>query len=125
MAAPTLTTGSVITFSSGFIAQPLRVSISGIEREFIDSTHMGTTGARTFVPASLYDPGTIEIGMKFDASTIMPITGAMEAVTVDFPGTINNWSASGALMSFDVTGELEDHYEATATIKLSGLITVA
>ena len=91
----------------------------------IDSTHLGTTGARTFVPGGLYDPGTVEVTMKFDASTLMPITGAAETVTVDFPGLTNNWSASGFLTSFEVTGELEDHLEATASIKLSGVITIA
>lgn len=124
MAAPTLTTGATFTFSSSFLAQPLSVNWSGIERTVIESTHFGTTGGRTFAFGSLYDPGTLTVRHKFDATLIMPITGAIETVTVNFPGAVDSWQCSGALQSFDFSGELEDHVEATSVIKLTGTISV-
>jgi len=115
-------TGTSITFSSGFFAEILSVGHSGISREDIDITHMGTTVAREFMPSDLYEPGELSVELAFDPSTPPPITGAAETITVTFPDA-STAAASGYLSSFDYTDPLEEKMTATATIKFSGAIT--
>lgn len=130
MAATTIGTGTTVTFgTSGFTAQVLEVGWSGIEREAVDSTHMGTTTARSFIPSSLYDPGEIEMEVAFDGDDAPPISAAAETITVEFAkkasGSTNGaqWAATGFLTGVEVTAPLEDKMTATLTIKLSGEIT--
>lgn len=116
-------TGTSITFASGFMAEILNVNHSGISREAVDDTHMGTTTARSFQPSDLYDPGELSVELQFDETTKPPITNASETVTVTFPsGT--TWAATGFMTGFEYTDPLEDKMTATATLKFSGDITV-
>ena len=123
MAAPIISTGASITFSSGFLAQITSINHSGIERPAIDTSHFGTTTARTFIVGSLFDAGTLEVGLVFDPDTKMPITGAAESVTITYSDG-STWVASGFLTGFTVTAQLEERVEATATLKFTGDITV-
>lgn len=130
MAATTLGTGTTVTFgTSAFSAQLLSVDWSGIERESVDTTHMGTTDARTFMGGSLYDPGEIEMEIAFDGDDTPPIAGAAETITVEFgkksSGSTNGakWAGTGFVSEFEVTSPLEDKMEATMTVKMSGAIT--
>lgn len=122
-------TGITIAFgTSAFQAQILGVSITGMERESIDTSHMGTTDWKTFMPAKLTDPGSLELKIAFDPDDQPPITGAAETITVtwpiqDAPGTSANWSAQGFVTEFEVTAELEEKMEADVTVKLSGSVT--
>ncbi|MCH8853917.1 MAG: hypothetical protein IID41_14890, partial [Planctomycetes bacterium] len=119
-----LGTGTSITFASGFFAEITDVSWDGIEREFIDKSHMGSTDAREFLIGDLYDPGSLTIQIHFQEATVPPITGTFETVTVLFPGGAS-MAASGALQSFSISDPLEDKMVATAVIKFSGVITWA
>ena len=130
MAATTIGTGTTITFgTSGFTAQLNEVNWDGIERGAVDSTHMGTTDARTFIPTTLYDPGEIELEVAFDGDDAPPIGGAVETITVEFAkknsGSANGarWAANGFVTGFQVTVQLEDKMMGTMTVKLSGAIT--
>jgi len=118
-------TGSTITFSSGFFGEILSIGWSGISREAIETSHMGTTGGRTFIPGDLYDPGELSVELNFEATddVTTPIAAAAETVTVTFPGS-DTWAASGFMTSFEITDPLEDKMTASATIKFSGDITV-
>jgi len=123
-------TGASITFSSGFMAEILDIKWSGISRAAIDSTHMGTTTARTFDPATLFDPGELGVELALDPGTRPPIDSAAESVTVTLPngaagasGT-STWQAQGFLTEFEWGAPLEDKMTATAKLKFSGDITV-
>jgi len=124
-------TGSTITFSSGFFGEILSIGWSGINREAVETSHMGTTGGRTFIPGDLYDPGELSVELNFEATddVTTPITSAAETVTVTIPNsptatTVSTWAASGFMTSFEVTDPMEDKMTASATIKFTGDITV-
>lgn len=121
-------TGATITFSSSFFGKIRNISWSGISRPSIDTTHTGTTTARTFTPGDLYDAGELQVEVLFAAETAAPITGAAETVTVTLPsegaGSTSTWAASGFLTGFEFQSPLEEMQVATATIKFSGAITV-
>ncbi len=86
-------TGATIVFgTSGFTAEVMSISIDGIDRESIETTHLGTTvpaanqyGGRTYIPGDLADPGTTTIEINFNPDTLPPIGLAAETITITFP----------------------------------------
>jgi len=121
-------TGATVTFDSGFFAEIISANWNGIERPSIDTTHTGTTTARTFVPGSLYDPGELEVEIAWAAETEPPYGGAAETCTLQVPssgtGGTSTWAASGFMINFSGSVPLEERQTATGTIKLTGAITV-
>lgn len=118
-------TGTTITFDSGFFAEILDVDWSGISREAIETSHMGTTDARTFTPGDWIDAGEITVEMAFVPGTEPPWDSAAETVTVSFPAASSTtWAASGFMTGFQVSSTPEERMTASATIKLSGDITI-
>ncbi len=128
MGVPDVGTGAAITFASGYFGEITGFSMDGMERPSIDTTHLGTTNARTFIPGDLYDPGELAVELQFDTQTLPPFSATAETVTVTFPltsgGTTTTWAASGFLTSFNYDVPLEDLNTASATVKLSGQVTV-
>ena len=118
-----VSTGLSITFSTGFFAEILTGKWTGYERPSIDTTHMGTTTARTYTPGSLADPGQLEVELLFDPTTKPPINSAAETVTVTHSDA-TTWAASGFMMEFEWDSPLEDRAVANAVIKFSGDVTV-
>jgi hypothetical protein len=117
-------TGTALTFS-GFTMELLGVSWTGIERAAIDSSHMGTTGGRTFLDGDLYDPGEVVADVHLNTTEAPPITGITTTLTITFPAnTVTNdtWTASAFMTGFEFTDPLEDKMTATATFKCSGSI---
>lgn len=129
MATPVVFTGTTITFSGGFFTGTLlELSWSGIERAALEisnsnQVNLGTPiYGRQFTPGKLYDPGEIVLRLLFDETMTPPIVGAAETITVTFPSA-NTWAASGFLTQFETTGQVDDLFEARATLKLSGNVT--
>ena len=123
-------TGTTITFgTSGFQAQILSVDWGSIEREAIDTTHMGTTGYKSFIPSKLVDPGEIELEIAFDPDDFPPVDGAAETITVTWPlqssgsSTPASWNCSGFVTSFEAQAPLEEKMTGNMTIKCSGTIS--
>ena len=124
-----ITTGATVVFgTSAFSAELLSIGLPSIARGMIDTTHMGTTVARTHQPVDLIEWGELEIEFNFDPNNEPPIDGAAETITITFP--IPSGGASGAtiagsgfMTAFSVTAPLEDKMTATATIKWSGDLT--
>ncbi len=118
-------TGITIAFSSGFLAEIQDVTWSGIHRDSIKSSHAGTTTAHTFSPSDLYDPGELQVEIHHDPSVKPPINGAAENITVTWPDAgAATWVVSGFMTDYEVKSPLEDKIIATATLKLSGDVTV-
>lgn len=124
-------TGSTIVFgTSGFSADITNFSISGLTREVIDVSHLGTSpagageiGSREYLAGDLSDAGEISINGNFNPDLIPPIEGAPETITVTFPeGAI--WTFSGQMTSYGQETPLEDKMSFTATVKAVGPITV-
>lgn len=121
-------TGTTVTFgTSGFTADILNVDWSGISRESIQTSHMGTTSDHTFMPVDLVDNGTIVMEIAFVATLSPPIitNGPTETVTVAFAGSGTTWAASAFQTEFQIGAPLEDKMTGTLTMKVTGGITIA
>ena len=116
--------GITITFASGFLAEITDTTPPEMSREAIDTSHTATpNGAMTFIPSDLIDYGECQVELNFDESESPPITSDAEAVTITFPsGT--TWSFSGFLTNYSAAAPIDDRMTATATIKVSGAITI-
>ena len=121
-------TGSTVTFgTSGWAGEILDINFDGFNREAIDTTHLGTTTARTFMPSDLYDPGELTLEVQFDGDDGPPIAAA-ETITITFPlksgdTTAGNWAGSGFVTGFSFGLPLEGKQTGTMTIKFTGAIT--
>lgn len=132
MASAAVDVGTGLTISmSSFFAQIVDMSISGISRASIPTSHMGTAapgdnnfGNMTFIPGDLSDPGELSVEIHFNPDTEPPIDQPAEAIVVTFNGGAT-WTTSGFLTNFDVGVPLEDKMTGTATVKFSGNVTHA
>lgn len=125
--AATIGTGATVTFSSGYLAEIISIQGSGTNRASIATSHLGTTGGMTYIPAKLYDPGTLTVELQMVPGTtpITPLTAAAETITVTFPDTgAATYAASGFMTGFDYSIPLEDRVTQTVNIQFSGNITV-
>ena len=129
-------TGAALTLDS-FTANILSINHSGVERESVPTSHLGTVAARTFLEGDLYDPGEFEIEYQVDtedpnnAAAKPPYDGAAATVTVKMPlksgdSTAAQVSASGFVTSASPFAiELEGLITGSLTVKLSGALTWA
>jgi len=119
-----IATGITIVFgTSGFTADILDMTPPGLSRESIDTTHQGTTGAKEFIPADLYDGGELQFDIHFQPGTNPPIDGAVETITITYPDS-TTWAFSGFMTGYEPTAPLEGKMTATVTIKVTDEITV-
>lgn len=123
-------TGATLTFSAntGWDSSAVdiqTISWSGISREAIETTHLGTTTARTFMPGDLYDPGEVTMELSYDDGVDTPILLAdtAETITLTFPTSGATFACSGFCTSFEVNVPLEERMTATLTWKMTGAIT--
>ena len=125
MAAITPDVGTGATISgSGQTGNVLSISWSGISRPAVDTTHLGTTTARTFMPGDLYDPGELTVEFQLDSDQTWGTTIAAEAATITITfADAETWAASGFMTSLEASVPLEDVMTVTATYKLTGAIT--
>ncbi len=125
-------TGLTIAFgTSGFSAYLLDFGGPKISRAVVDTTHYATTGGRTFRPGDLYDGGELSLEFAFDADLTPPMFSAQqpETITITMPlpsgkTTPATWSFSAFMSDYEPKMPLEDKMTATATLKISGSITI-
>lgn len=120
-------TGITIAFQSGFFAEILDVKGPSAAREAIQTSHMGTTNAHTFVPADLVDWGELVVELAFDPAKDpnTAMTAAAESITMTFPDSgAAKWVFSGFMTGYEPSIPFEDRCTCTATIKVSGKPTV-
>ncbi len=124
-----LGTGAAIVFAaSSFSANITGININGISRGSVDTTHLGTATARTFIPTDLIDAGELELEIQHDVNKYPPIKGAPETITVTHPlstggTTAGSYSFSGFATNYDANIPLEELQTGTLTIKITGDIT--
>ena len=124
--------GTTITFASGLFANIIDLDWSGISRAAVDSSHMGTTGGKTFVAGATYNPGSLSATIQLDDSTASLSTHAIgvlmvaaaEACTVDFGSAAYSGTAFATDMGYATADE--DIITQPITLKFSGdIATVA
>lgn len=125
MANPTVdvATGTTVTFgTSGFSCEILDITrVFSYSRGSIDTTHQGTTTARTFMPTDLYDGGEMDFAFHFDAAQAPPISAAEEVITIALPSG-QGVDFTAFLTGYEAGAPLEDKMTGTATLKISGVI---
>ena len=98
-----LQTGNGVTIvfgTSGFTANYTRIGGTEMSRESIETTHLGTTDYKTFVPDDLIDGGEFSCEFYWDpaSSSSPPISGAAETITITYTSG-ETLSGSGFLTS--------------------------
>ncbi len=109
MGAPDQGTGTTIAFgTTAAYDTGLPVTNLGwsIEREPVETTHLGTTGARTFIPGDLIT-GTISMDCQLPADVLSnagaPWTLVAETLTVSWGGIAgDNWIVDGFVSAAEV-----------------------
>lgn len=119
--------GAVVTFA-GFLAHLIGVNGPSLARDAIETTHMGTTGAKTYTPADLVDAGELSLEVEFDPQAVPPIdgpAGELELVWGTVPAI--TWTWQDAFMTgFQIGGaKTGERMTATVVFKLSSLPTVS
>lgn len=115
--------GSVTFGTSSWSAAITNIEWGGLEREAIETTHLGTTTAKSFMPSDLYDPGDLTLTVNYDPNVPPPYTGAAETITVTYPNGAT-YAGSGFIVSFTPGGMAVDELmEAEVKIKFTGAIT--
>ena len=122
--------GATITFgTSGGTYNCTSIQGSGIAREALETTHLGTTGGyKTYIPAAKQDPGEINITFRYDPNVQPPIAAA-ETITITYPVPTGmnvgaTEASSGFVSSWEAPNlELDSIADATMTIKRTGVIT--
>lgn len=116
-------TGVTLTMS-GLTAEVLDLNLSGVDRPAIDVSHQGTTDWREFLMGKLTDPGQLQLDIQYDKDTVLPINGAITAITIGGTGSdAISLTFDGALQGFSAGLPLEGKATGRVTIKISGAIS--
>jgi len=120
-----ISTGTTIAFgTSAFAANITGYKPPSSSRASLDTSHMGTTGPRTFIPGDLYDNGELNITIQFNPDTDPPIDGQPETITITYPSGAT-WVVTGFMTNYEPSDmPLEELLAASCTIKVTGAITI-
>ena len=114
---------------TGFTGDIISINNSGISRGVVDSTHLGTSAAKTFIPGDLYDPGEVELTVQHDPNEQPPFTASATTATITYPTPSGGASgathaASGFVSSWDPGNIANDELmTSSVTVKWTGAIT--
>lgn len=123
-------TGVAIAFATtGFSARLQSVDGPSMSRPAIETTHMGTTTGKTFMPGDLPDYGEITLTVHHDPSLTPPINSAAETVTMTWPipaglttGAI--WAGTAFMTGYTPGASIGELMTAQVTLKISGLLSI-
>jgi len=119
-------TGTTMTWESGFHAEILDLSPPGASRVSIQTSHMGTTTAHTFVPGDLVDWGELTVEIALFPGTTIPITSAASEVVVTFSDSgSSTWTFNAFMTGFESSIPLEERATGTSTCKVTGAVAQA
>tara|TARA_Y100001973_G_scaffold103364_1_gene170459 strand:+ start:176 stop:550 length:375 start_codon:yes stop_codon:yes gene_type:complete len=118
--------GSSITLAGGAVGTVTALSGIGGTRESIDTSHLATTGGRTFVPSDLVDFGEISVEGHWDG-TQPQITGSSTGAYSITIGTTTSktWAGSGFISSWESGTPMDDLISFSLTIKCTGTWTLS
>lgn len=118
--------GLTVTFgTSSFAANIVGYTHPGASRAAVPTTHLGTTGGKTFIPSELYECTELQLRVQFDAATLGAlalIDDAAEVATITFPGvsalTVTVFTT--VITPAEVVAGADNLMEATISWKPSG-----
>jgi len=129
--------GSTLTFAtSGWTAQLTSVGLSGVSRDPIETSHLGLAAPdankfanATFIPSKIVDGGTLDIAGTYNPNVEPPVDDDPETLTWKFPlmsgeSTQAEVGFTGFMTNFSVTGAMKGKYEFSASVKISGNISI-
>ena len=124
MAAPKLGNGATFSYT-GLTGNFTSIEFDGFIREVIESSHLGTTTSKTFIPDDLYDAGTVSVSGQMDVSVAYgtPMTAAESSLVITWDTAVSI-TANAFATSFKYGSQNGQIQEFTATFKLTGDITV-
>ncbi len=121
--------------TTGFTANVLSANWTGGAREPKATSHMSTAqpsagevGNMTFLPGDLVDPGQLDITFQFKTNEQPPMSAVAELVTLTWAlgagdAVAASLAGQGFFISFEITADLDEIMEATASIKFTGPLT--
>lgn len=116
--------GTTITFgTSGFTGELLSLDGIGFSFGKIDTTHMGTTNAKTSVATARYEQSDVTAEVAFDPAIAVPKTGVNETITVDFANSGKTWASSGRIGAVSIGVPLDERMTAKLTLHMTGEFT--
>ena len=120
-------TGTTVSFNAVAIAEVLDVTPPAMSRESVQSSHMGTTVAHTFLPTKLYDGGEVTLEIAFDPKLTTAFTNVdAQEVIITFPDSAGTtWTFQAFITGYEPADPLEDRMTATLTLKVTGEIVIA
>jgi hypothetical protein len=124
MAAPQLGTGATATYTA--LTGPLMsIDMNLYSRESVQTSHLGTTTAHTYIPGSLYDPGeiTLELQVETGVAYGTPATASASSLVIAWTTGVSV-TASAFMTGLSWNIPLEELQICTATFKLTGAITI-
>jgi len=124
---PLEATGMTIAFQSGILAEILDVQRTGRARTAIPTSHFGTVGAKTYMPAKNHDGGQWVVQIHADPLNDVQaaMVAAEETVTLVWPDAgATNEVAQGFLVGHDTGAPFEDRATETWTIQITGDTTI-
>lgn len=110
--------GATVTFS-GFAGNVTTIGGAEMEVEAIETSHLGSTGFREYIPGTLKEGGELEVEFIFTGT--MPTLGDVQTLTVSYPQT-NSASSSGATLAGSAFVQNVSYPEATNGEALAGTI---
>lgn len=120
-----LTLGSGTWHTSALITS---LTFGDITREPLETTRLATSTAREFMPADLYDPGTLTVEFLHHDAVAMPM-GGTTSITVTYPlqagqTTAASVSGNGFCISYTpAAARVGELMRGTATFKYTGALT--
>lgn len=120
-------TGATLTFgTSAWSASITEIDLPERSRGVLDTTHLGTTGSKTYIVEQLVEEGEFSFRYQYDPEVhaTEPISGAAETVTITLK--------SGATISFQgawtkaggASVRVGELMIGSATVKVMGAVTV-
>lgn len=118
--------GTTVNFgTSGFSMYFMDVSGPDMQRGFVDTSHLASSGWKSFLPSGLIDGGTVTIQVQHDPA--IDIAGFMdndpETITIDWSGSGDTYVFSGFGTGYSAGARLDELMEATLTLKVTGTVT--
>ena len=121
--------GVTIAFStSGFAADILTLSHSGLSIPAVESSHLGTSTDATFMRGDLIDWGSLNIGYAVDTSNtatkIPPVSeDNTQTITITFPGTSKVITGTVIVTDADLFNfAINERIEGSFDCKISGAL---
>lgn len=117
--------GTTVAFGTQttFTPEITSVTHNGVTVGTIETTHLGTTSWKTFIPEDLKDGGELTMEGHFLGSQNPTLGGSAETITIDWSGSGDTWVGSGFITSFSPGAQIGPNLMTfTMTVKFTGQI---